>query len=155
MTITLPWPTSLPVCDEQWLPSHNPKTYNTPSVSTVFLMAEQLDWFNSQGGLDWCVKRTSDSAGRLYSWAEANPVTSPYVSDPSLRSNVVGTIDFEDSVDAAALAGVLRANGILDTEPYRKLGRNQLRISMYPAVDPEDVTALTQSIDYVLERLKQ
>ncbi|MCH9720182.1 MAG: phosphoserine transaminase [Actinomycetia bacterium] len=128
------------------------QTYNTPSVSTLFLMAEQLDWFNSQGGLDWCVARTADSAGRLYGWAEANPLTSPYVSDPALRSNVVGTIDFAESVDAAALAATLRANGILDTEPYRKLGRNQLRISMYPAVEPEDVTALTQSIDYVLQQ---
>lgn len=128
------------------------QTYNTPSVSTLFLMAEQLDWFNSQGGLDWCVARTADSAGRLYGWAEANPLASPYVSDPALRSNVVGTIDFAESVDAAALAATLRANGILDTEPYRKLGRNQLRISMYPAVEPEDVTALTRSIDYVLQQ---
>ena len=128
------------------------QTYNTPSVSTLFLMAEQLDWFNSQGGLDWCVARTADSAGRLYGWAEASPLASPYVADPALRSNVVGTIDFAESVDAAALAATLRANGILDTEPYRKLGRNQLRISMYPAVEPEDVTALTQSIDYVLQQ---
>lgn len=128
------------------------QTYNTPSVSTLFLMAEQLDWFNSQGGLDWCVARTADSAGRLYGWAEANPLASPYVSDPALRSNVVGTIDFAESVDAAALAATLRANGILDTEPYRKLGRNQLRISMYPAVEPADVTALTRSIDYVLQQ---
>ena len=131
------------------------QTYNTPAVATIYLMAEQLDWFNAQGGLSWCADRTADSAGRLYSWAESNPITTPFVSDPKLRSNVVGTIDFDDSVDAAAVAAALRANGILDTEPYRKLGRNQLRVSMYPAVEPEDVSALTRSIDFVLEKMTQ
>jgi phosphoserine aminotransferase len=129
------------------------QTYNTPALATILLMAEQIDWFSSQGGLQWCAQRTADSSGRLYSWAEANPLTSPYVADPELRSAVVGTIDFDDSVDAAAVAKVLRANGVLDTEPYRKLGRNQLRIAMYPAVDPQDVTALTGCIDYVVDQL--
>ncbi len=131
------------------------QTYNTPAVATIFLMAEQLDWFNEQGGLAWCAERTMDSAGRLYSWAEHNPLTTPFVSDPELRSNVVGTIDFDDSVDASQVAGILRNNGILDTEPYRKLGRNQLRVSMYPAVEPEDVSALIRSIDFVLERISE
>ncbi len=129
------------------------QTYNTPALATIFLMAEQIDWFNSQGGLPWCVQRTDDSSTRLYGWAESNPVTTPFVTDPALRSPVVGTIDFDDSVDAAAVAKVLRANGVVDTEPYRKLGRNQLRVAMYPAVDPADVTALTRCIDHVVERL--
>lgn len=130
------------------------QTYNTPALATVFLMAEQIDWFNSQGGLKWAAQRTADSASRLYGWAEANPLTTPFVTDPALRSPVVGTIDFDDSVDASAVAKALRANGILDTEPYRKLGRNQLRIAMYPAVDPEDVSALTECIDHVVERMR-
>ena len=106
-------------------------------------MAEQLDWLNGNGGLDWAVKRTADSSQRLYSWAEASSFATPFVADPALRSQVVGTIDFDDSVDAAAVAKTLRANGIVDTEPYRKLGRNQLRVAMFPAVDPDDVSALT------------
>jgi phosphoserine aminotransferase len=128
------------------------QTYNTPALATLFLMAEQLDWMNGQGGLEWAVERTADSAGRLYTWAEKSPYAMPYVTDPSLRSQVVGTIDFTDEVDAAALAATLRANGIVDTESYRKLGRNQLRIAMYPAVDPADVEALTTCIDFVVER---
>jgi phosphoserine aminotransferase len=129
------------------------QTYNTPAVATLWLMAEQLDWLNGNGGLDWAVGRTTDSSSRLYTWAEKSPFATPYVTDPALRSLVVGTIDFADTVDAAAVAKVLRANGIVDTEPYRKLGRNQLRIGMYPAVDPDDVEALTACIDFVVDKL--
>lgn len=129
------------------------QTYNTPSVATLFLMAEQLDWMNSQGGLAGMVERTTRSSDALYGWAEKTSYTTPYVTDPSHRSLVIGTVDFDDSIDAAAIATVLRANGIVDTEPYRKLGRNQLRIAMYPAVDPTDVEKLTACIDHVVERL--
>ncbi|MEP7091889.1 MAG: phosphoserine transaminase [Nocardioidaceae bacterium] len=129
------------------------QTYNTPSVATLFLMAEQLDWLLGQGGLDFAVSRTSDSSSRLYTWAEKTAYTSPYVVEPDERSLVIGTIDFDDSVDAAAVARVLRANGIVDTEPYRKLGRNQLRVAMFPAIDPADVEALTACIDHVVEHL--
>jgi phosphoserine aminotransferase len=129
------------------------QTYNTPALSTIFLMAEQVDWFNSQGGLDWCVERTAESSGALYAWAEASPYATPYVVDPALRSAVVATIDLDDSIDAAAVAKALRANGIVDTDPYRKLGRNQLRIAMFPAVDPADVRALTSCIDHVVAQL--
>jgi phosphoserine aminotransferase len=128
------------------------QTYNTPALATIALMAEQIDWINQQGGLDWAVKRTADSSGRLYDWAERTTYTSPYVVDPAARSQVVGTIDFDDSVEALAVAKVLRANGIVDTEPYRKLGRNQLRIAMFPAIEPDDVEALTRCIEYVVER---
>lgn len=124
-----------------------------PAIGTLLLMAEQLDWLNGNGGLDWAVARTADSSQRLYSWAEKTAYTTPFVADPALRSQVVGTIDFTDSVDAAAVAKMLRANGIVDTEPYRKLGRNQLRVAMFPAVDPEDISALTQCIDWVVERI--
>jgi phosphoserine aminotransferase len=129
------------------------QTYNTPSVATLFLMAEQLDWMNGNGGLAGMVERTTASSDALYGWAEKTPWTTPYVTNPDERSLVIGTVDFDDSIDAAAVAKVLRANGIVDTEPYRKLGRNQLRVAMYPAVDPADVEALTVSIDYVVERL--
>ena len=129
------------------------QTYNTPALSTLFLMAEQVDWINAQGGLDWAVSRTADSSSRLYTWAEKTPYTSCYVADPAQRSQVIGTIDFDESVDAAKVAKVLRANGIVDTEPYRKLGRNQLRIAMFPAVEPSDVEALTACIDHVVEKL--
>ena len=129
------------------------QTYNTPAVATLFLMAEQLDWMNSQGGLKGMVERTTQSAENLYGWAEASPHTFPYVADPAHRSLVIGTIDFNEGIDAAQIAKVLRANGIVDTEPYRKLGRNQLRIAMYPAIDPADVAALTACIDWVVERL--
>ena len=132
--------------------SRQEQTYNTPALATIFLMAEQVDWFNANGGMAWTTARTADSANRLYSWAEERSFTSPYVSDATKRSHVIGTIDFDDSIDAAAVAKVLRANGIVDTEPYRKLGRNQLRIAMFPAIDPADVEALTASIDYVVER---
>jgi phosphoserine aminotransferase len=129
------------------------QTYNTPSVATLFLMAEQVDWMNSVGGLKGMVERTTESSNALYGWAERTSYTTPYVADPGHRSLVIGTIDFDDAIDAAEIAKVLRANGIVDTEPYRKLGRNQLRIAMYPAVDPADVQALTTSIDWVVENL--
>lgn len=129
------------------------QTYNTPAIGTLVLLAEQLDWMLGNGGLDWAVARTADSARRLYSWAEASEYATPFVTDPALRSQVVGTIDFNDDVDAAAVAKVLRANGIVDTEPYRKLGRNQLRIAMFTAIEPDDISALTQCIDWVVERL--
>ena len=129
------------------------QTYNTPSVATLFLMAEQLDWLNGQGGLDFAVSRTTDSSSRLYTWAEKTSYTSPYVEQPDERSLVIGTIDFDDGVDAAAVATVLRANGVVDVEPYRKLGRNQLRVAMFPAIDPSDVEALTACVDHVVERL--
>jgi phosphoserine aminotransferase len=130
------------------------QTYNTPSVATLLLLAEQLDWMLAQGGLDWTVARTADSSSRLYTWAEKVPYAAPFVTDPAQRSQVVGTIDFAGTVDAAKLAATLRANGIVDTEPYRKLGRNQLRIAMFPAVDPADVEALTACIDYVVDHLE-
>jgi phosphoserine aminotransferase len=129
------------------------QTYNTPAIATLFLMAEQIDWMLGLGGLEACVARTADSSGRLYSWAEKSSFATPFVADPAHRSQVVGTIDFADSVDAAAVAKTLRANGIVDTEPYRKLGRNQLRIGMFPAVEPDDVQALTACIDWVVERM--
>lgn len=141
---------SLPIAVDNSLKN---QTYNTPAIGTLVLMAEQIDWMNGNGGLDWAVKRTADSSQRLYSWAEASSYATPFVADPALRSQVVGTIDFTDAVDAAAVAKVLRANGIVDTEPYRKLGRNQLRIAMFPAVEPDDITALTQCVDWVVERL--
>ncbi|MBW1597064.1 phosphoserine transaminase [Streptomyces sp. JJ38] len=133
--------------------SRKNQTYNTPALATLFLLADQLDWINGQGGLDWAVRRTAASARALYGWAEAAKYASPFVVDPAQRSQVVGTIDFADEVDAAAVAKVLRANGIVDTEPYRKLGRNQLRVAMFPAVEPADVEALTRCVDHVIERL--
>ncbi len=129
------------------------QTYNTPAVATLLLLVDQIEWMLAGGGLDWCVARTTDSSSRLYSWAESAPYATPFVADPAKRSLVVGTVDLVDSIDAAAVAAVLRANGIVDTEPYRKLGRNQLRIGMFPAVDPDDVTALTGCIDWTVERL--
>jgi phosphoserine aminotransferase len=133
--------------------SRKDQTYNTPAVATLLLLVDQIEWMLAGGGLDWCVARTTDSSSRLYSWAESSQYATPFVVDPAKRSLVVGTVDFLDSVDAAAVAAVLRANGIVDTEPYRKLGRNQLRIGMFPAVDPDDVAALTACIDWVVERL--
>ncbi len=135
--------------------SRKDQTYNTPALATIFLLAEQIDWMLSSGGLDWCVGRTTASSGHLYGWAEASQLATPFVADAEKRSLVVGTIDFDDTVDAAALAATLRANGIVDTEPYRKLGRNQLRIGMFPAIEPADVEALTASIDWVLENVPQ
>jgi phosphoserine aminotransferase len=141
---------SLPIAIDNSLKN---QTYNTPAIGTLVLMADQLDWLLGNGGLDWAVKRTADSSQRLYSWAEATDYTTPFVADASLRSQVVGTIDFADEVDAAAVAKTLRANGVVDTEPYRKLGRNQLRVAMFPAVDPDDVSALTTCVDWVVEQL--
>ncbi len=129
------------------------QTYNTPAVGTLVMLAEQVRWLNEQGGLDWAVARTADSSGRLYAWAERTAYTTPFVGDPAARSQVVGTIDVDDAVDAAVIAKVLRANGVVDVEPYRKLGRNQLRVAMFPAVEPDDVDALTRCIDWVVERL--
>jgi phosphoserine aminotransferase len=129
------------------------QTYNTPAIATLFLLADQLDWMLEQGGLDAMVRRTSASSTHLYEWAERAPHAGPFVEDPAKRSLVVGTIDFDQSVDAAVLAATLRANGIVDVEPYRKLGRNQLRVAMFPATDPADVQALTACVDWVLERL--
>ncbi|HET7405957.1 MAG TPA: phosphoserine transaminase [Mycobacteriales bacterium] len=129
------------------------QTYNTPAIGTLFLLAEQVEWMLDQGGLEWAVGRTTDSSNRLYTWAEKSTYATPFVADPSHRSLVVGTIDFSDDVDAAAVAKVLRANGVVDTEPYRKLGRNQLRIAMFPSIEPSDVEALTACIDYVVEHL--
>jgi phosphoserine aminotransferase len=149
---------------ERWIPaflslataldnSLKDQTYNTPAVATLFLLADQIRWMLDGGGLDWCVSRTTASSAHLYGWAERTAYTSPFVSDPAKRSLVVGTIDFAEEVDAAAVAKTLRANGVLDTEPYRKLGRNQLRIGMFPAVDPEDVQALTACVEWVVERM--
>lgn len=133
--------------------SRKNQTYNTPSLTTLFLLADQLEWFNGQGGLDWTVGRSAASANALYGWAEQSKFANPFVADPAQRSAVIGTIDFVDEVDAAAVAKTLRANGIVDTEPYRKLGRNQLRVAMFPAIDPADVEALTKCVDYVIEQL--
>ncbi|MFD7450039.1 phosphoserine transaminase [Kitasatospora sp. NPDC059827] len=133
--------------------SSKDQTYNTPSLATLFLLADQLEWINGNGGLDWAVARTADSSSRLYAWAEKSSFANPFVANPAERSQVVGTIDFDESVDAAAVAKALRANGIVDTEPYRKLGRNQLRVAMFPAIDPADVEALTHCIDHVVEQL--
>jgi phosphoserine aminotransferase len=129
------------------------QTSNTPAVATLLMLAEQVEWMLGQGGLEWAIGRTADSSSRLYTWAEKSGYAMPFVADPAQRSQVVGTIDFADTVDAAAVAAVLRANGIVDTEPYRKLGRNQLRAGMFPSVEPADVEALTCCIDYVAERL--
>ncbi len=129
------------------------QTYNTPALATLFLLNEQLKWINGQGGLRWAVERTADSSSRLYGWAEKSEHATPFVASPAQRSQVIGTIDFSDGIDASAIAKTLRANGIVDTEPYRKLGRNQLRVAMFPAVDPADVEALTACVDYVIERL--
>jgi phosphoserine aminotransferase len=133
--------------------SRQDQTYNTPALATLFLLVEQIDWLNEQGGLSWAVARTAESARILYTWAEKVDYASPFVVDPAQRSAVVATVDFDDGVDAAAVAASLRANGIVDTEPYRKLGRNQLRIAMFPAIEPADVEALTACIDYVVPRL--
>jgi phosphoserine aminotransferase len=149
---------------ERWIPeflrlqtaldnSRLNQTLNTPAIATLVLLADQLDWMNSSGGLDWCVARTTESSGALYGWAEASSFATPFVADPAKRSLVVGTIDFDDAVDAAAVAATLRANGVVDVEPYRKLGRNQLRVAMFPAIEPDDVRALTACIDYVVERV--
>jgi phosphoserine aminotransferase len=131
--------------------SRKDQTYNTPALATLFLLADQIEWLLEGGGLEFGVSRTLASSRHLYGWAEESELATPFVTDPAKRSLVVGTIDFADEIDAAAVASTLRANGIVDVEPYRKLGRNQLRIGMFPAVDPGDVEALTACIDWVLE----
>jgi phosphoserine aminotransferase len=138
---------SLAVALEQ---SRADQTLNTPALATLFLVADQLDWLNGQGGLAWAAKRCEESAGIVYGWAEASGYATPFVADPAMRSHTVATVDLDPSVDAAAVAKALRANGIVDTEPYRKLGRNQLRIGMYPAVDPADLETLTRAIDWLV-----
>jgi phosphoserine aminotransferase len=140
---------SLPIALEN---STKDQTYNTPAVATLFLLADQIRWMLEQGGLDWCVARTTESSSHLYEWAERSDFATPFVEAPANRSLVVGTIDFDERIDAAAVAKTLRANGIVDVEPYRKLGRNQLRVGMFPAVEPDDVRALTACIDWVVER---
>ena len=150
--------------DGRWIPdflslqiahenSVKDQTYNTPAIATLLLLADQLEWMLDRGGLDAMVARTTESSSHLYGWAAEHQHATPFVSDPAKRSLVVGTIDFDPEVDAADLASTLRANGIVDVEPYRKLGRNQLRIGMFPATDPSDVKALTACIDWVLERM--
>jgi phosphoserine aminotransferase len=131
--------------------SRKDQTYNTPAIATLFLLADQVEWLLAGGGLEFGVSRSRASSRHLYDWAEASEVATPFVADPAKRSLVVGTIDFADEIDAMAVASTLRANGIVDVEPYRKLGRNQLRIGMFPAVDPADVEALTACIDWVLD----
>ena len=146
---------------ERWIPpflslktaldsSRKNQTYNTPAIATLFLLAEQLDWMISLGGLDGCVARTAASSEHLYSWADRSDYATPFVPELENRSLVVGTIDLDESIDAAAVAAVLRANDVLDVEPYRKLGRNQLRVAMFPAIEPSDIEALTECIDWVV-----
>ncbi|MCB1268010.1 MAG: phosphoserine transaminase [Microthrixaceae bacterium] len=133
--------------------SRKDQTYNTPALATLFLATEQVQWILDNGGLEFAAGRCDRSAATIYDWADAHSHASPFVTDPAMRSHVVATIDFDDSVDAATVAAVLRDNGIVDTEPYRKLGRNQLRVALFPAIDPEDVAQLTRCIDFVLEQL--
>ncbi|MGA8851851.1 MAG: phosphoserine transaminase [Aeromicrobium sp.] len=133
--------------------SRQDQTYNTPAIATLFLMEQQIRWMLDQGGLNWAAARTADSASRLYAWAEQSTFANPFVTAPSERSHVVGTIDLVADVDQDAVTGALRENGIVDVDSYRGLGRNQLRVGMFPAVDPDDVTALTDCIDYVVDRL--
>jgi len=129
------------------------QTYNTPALATLFLLTEQLDWMLDHGGLEFCADRCDRSAATLYGWAESSAHAAPFVADPTARSHVVGTIDFDESVDAGAVASALRVNGIVDTEPYRKLGRNQLRIAMFPSIEPDDVATLTRAVDWVVDAL--
>jgi phosphoserine aminotransferase len=129
------------------------QTLNTPALATLFLLAEQLDWLHGQGGLAWATKRCDESAGIVYGWAEASGYANPFVTDPAMRSHTVATIDLDPAVDAGAVTRALRANGIVDTEPYRKLGRNQLRIAMFPAIEPADLDTLTRAVDWLVERL--
>jgi phosphoserine aminotransferase len=149
---------------ERWIPeflslataldnSRKDQTYNTPAIATLLMLADQLDWMNSSGGLEFTVGRTTASSEHLYGWADASDYATPFVVDPAKRSLVIGTIDLDEAVDAAEIAKALRANGIVDVEPYRKLGRNQLRVAMFPAVDPDDVRALTACIDWTVEQI--
>lgn len=150
--------------DGRWVPdflslataidnSRKNQTYNTPAVGTLALLADQVRWLNDNGGLTWAVQRTGESSGELYAWAEGSQWLTPFVADPSHRSQVIVTVDVDESVDATAITSTLRANGIVDVEPYRKLGRNQLRIATFPAVEPDDVRALISCVDYVVDRL--
>jgi phosphoserine aminotransferase len=129
------------------------QTYNTPALVTLMLLAEQIEWMNANGGLSFAAGRSTTSSDILYSWAEKTSYTTPFVTDPAMRSKVVGTINFDDAIDATKICAALRDNGIVDTEPYRKLGKNQLRIGMFPSVDPSDVEALTKCIDHVVAAL--
>lgn len=155
---------ALRLSDKRWIPaffdlrpaienSRKDQTVNTPAVATLALMADQLRWLESLGGLEGAVRRTTDSSNRLYSWAEKSSYATPFVAEPRHRSLVVGTIDLDESIDSTAVTAALRANGVVDLEPYRSLGRNQLRIGMYPAVDPDDIEALTRCVDLVVEQL--
>lgn len=152
------------LASERWVPesldlsiavanSRGNQTLNTPALATLFLMHEQLTWLLSNGGFDFAVRRTSASAAALYGWAERTPWASPFIAEPAHRSPVVGTIDFEAAVPAADVCRALRANGVVDVEPYRKLGRNQIRVGLFPAVEPGDVERLTACLDWVVERL--
>ena len=129
------------------------QTYNTPALATLFLLAEQIEWMLGNGGLEWAAGRCDESARTIYSWADAGPLTTPFVTDPALRSRVTATIDFDAAIDAAVIAQVLRANGILDVEPYRKLGRNQLRVGLFPAIEPADVATFTRAVDHIVEQV--
>ena len=128
------------------------QTLNTPALATLFLLAEQVEWLNEQGGLAWATKRCDESAGIVYGWAETCGYANPFVTDPAMRSHTVATIDLDPAVDAGAVTRALRANGIVDTEPYRKLGRNQLRVAMFPAIEPADLDTLTRAVDWLVER---
>jgi phosphoserine aminotransferase len=129
------------------------QTLNTPALATLFLLAEQVEWLNEQGGLAWATKRCDESAGIVYGWAEASAYATPFVTDPAMRSHTVATIDLDPAVDAGAVTRALRANGIVDTEPYRKLGRNQLRVAMFPAIGPDDLDTLTRAVDWLVDAL--
>ena len=131
------------------------QTYNTPAVATLMLLAEQIEWMNSNGGLSFTSGRSNESAKIMYEWAEKTSYTTPFVTDPAMRSPVVATINFDEAIDALEVAKTLRANGIVDTEPYRKLGKNQLRVGMFPAIDPADVHALTQCIEFVVSAMSK
>ena len=141
---------SLPAAVEN---SRKDQTVNTPAIATLVLMAEQLDWLRDRGGLAWAAQRTATSSSILYDWAAERDWATPFVADPAHRSPVVGTIDLDESISAPAVTAALRANGVVDVEPYRKLGRNQLRVGMFPAVEPGDVRALTGCVDYVVAAL--
>jgi len=155
---------ALALVEQRWVPafldlkaaienSRLQQTLNTPALATLSMMASELNWMLELGGLEAVAKRCESSAANIYQWAESSSYARPFVSDPASRSTVVATIDLDDSIDHQVVCNVLRANGIVDTEPYRKLGRNQLRVALFPAIDPEDVKALTKCVDYVVERL--
>jgi phosphoserine aminotransferase len=133
--------------------SRKDQTYNTPALATVFLAVQQVEWINDNGGLHWAASRSDRSAEIIYDWAEKSPFATPFVSDPDDRSHVVATIDLDEAIDAPTVSKVLRANGVVDTESYRKLGRNQIRVALFPAIDPDDVAALTGCIDHVVAAL--